>query len=94
MEQYTIKLKTNLRNFEKTYDIKYDEYIEYYILKLDKIESELKKLQKKEVDKSKAENSMKNILNELKDINNKIKVLLKEKKEIYTQEVVSMKEKY
>jgi len=94
IENYLVKLKNEVRNFQAINEINNDLKIISFTKKLEKMIFSLKQIQTTSVEKNTAEEVMKSIIKDLKKLNPQIKSYLKERKKLIDVENIKLKEKY
>lgn len=94
IENYLLGLKKEIALFTEKYDIKSDKELKNFLLTIEKMTISIKKIQTISIEKETSEEVMKSIINDLKILNPKLKLYLKNKKASIYYEAQKTKEKY
>ena len=94
IEWHVIKFKKNINKLAEKYKITSDKNIIWTNKILDKMILSLRKIQTKKVKKETAEEVMRSVIKDLKEINEKIKWFLKEKRKDFEDNLEVYKKKY
>lgn len=94
LEKHVVQLKKQLEWFKEKYNIEKDEKIDKTIYNLERMETGLIKIQNYKVEENLASNIIKNIVNELKNLNSDLWSYLKKIVDNNNTEVKKYREKY
>ncbi len=94
IELYLSNLKKEITIFINKYQIWKDDNLNNFLIKIDKMISSLKKIQTVSLEKANADEVMRSIVKDLKILNPKIKIYLKNKKEEVCINTENIKKRY
>ncbi len=94
IEKYLITHKKQISNFTKKYNIEWDYDISKELDKIDFLIKSLKTVQEKNIEKDREDLIINTIVNEIKTVNDRLKVILQEKKDEHEVNLQKIKNSY